>query len=233
MTALPGWDSTPTDTASTVTPSSAIGSAARARMPVVVSPTWMPLTVVPACRSIPVRPPRMVPPVICMPELRLRSALSTPSVVRFLTTTPVVPPEVTRPSSPPIRVRLLALTSPAPRSTRTPVRLFLTVRPSIWVPLPPIAMPATRALSIVEPVTCRFLVVFSATMPVRPPVIVIASNSTFTELTCRNTPFGSSVVVTLCTLLSVVRLSSSPPAWSPTRSGRWISTFFWPEIDTP
>jgi len=41
---------------------SAIGSAARARMPVVVSPTWMPLTVVPACRSIPVRPPRMMPP---------------------------------------------------------------------------------------------------------------------------------------------------------------------------
>jgi hypothetical protein len=43
----------------------------------------------------------MVPPVICMPELRLRSALSTPSVIRFFTTMPVVPPEVTSPSSPP------------------------------------------------------------------------------------------------------------------------------------
>ena len=70
-------------------------------------------------------------------------------------------------------------------------------------------------------------------MPVRPPLIVIESSTTFAELTCRNTPFGSSVVVTLWTLLSVVRLSSSPPAWSPARVRSLISTFFWPEIDTP
>ena len=88
-------------------------------------------------------------------------------------------------------------------------------------------------LSIVEPVTCRLLVVFSATMPVRPPLIVIASSCTFAELTCRNTPFGSSVAVTSCTLLSVVRLSSSPPAWSPDRVRSRTSTFFWPETDTP
>ena len=64
-------------------------------------------------------------------------------------------------------------------------------------------------------------------------MIVIASSSTFTELTCRNTPFGSSVAVTSWTLLSVVRLSSSPPARSPARVRSLISTFFWPVIDTP
>ena len=73
-------------------------------------------------------------------------------------------------------------------------------------------MPATCALSIVDPVTCSPLVVFSARIPVRPPVIVIASNTTFVELTCRNTPLGSSAAVMLCTVLSLSRLSSSPPA---------------------
>ena len=107
MTALPGWDSTPTDTASTVTPSSAIGSAARARMPVVVSPTWMPLTVVARLQVH----PRAATADLPAGDLHARAQVAQRVVDavgrQVLTTMPVVPPEVTRPSLPPIERQLV------------------------------------------------------------------------------------------------------------------------------
>ena len=90
---------TPTSTASTVTLSTVSGSFVRARMPWLDRPTAVPVTVVAASRSIPVRPPLMRPPVICAPLEKLRTAsFSTPSATRSLITTPVVPDVVTTPS---------------------------------------------------------------------------------------------------------------------------------------
>ena len=94
--------------------------------------TAVPVIVVAASASMPVRPPLMWPPMICAPGEKLRTAsFSTPSAVRSLMIRPVVPAVATRPSCPPLSFSPVATTLPAPRSIRTPVRASLTLTPSI------------------------------------------------------------------------------------------------------
>ena len=131
-TGVPVATFTPTVTASTVTLSIVTGSLVRARMPSLDRPTLVPEIVVAASASIPVRPPVTRPPMIWAPGEKLRTAsFSTPSAIRSRMTTPVVPAVVTRPSWPPLSLRPVATTLPAPRSMRTPVRESLTLTPSM------------------------------------------------------------------------------------------------------
>ena len=172
--------------------------------------------------------------MICAPGEKLRTAsFSTPSAVMSLTTTPVVPAVVTRPSWPPLSLSALATMLPAPRSTRTPVRESLTDTPSSVTSWPPIAIPATRAPSTVELVIVAPLVVFSATIPRRPPVICRFCSVTFVVFTCMYSPIGWSAVVTSCTTQSVHRLTRSPPAPSPVALMLLTCSLFWPTTATP
>ena len=161
------------------------------------------------------------------------ASLFTPSADRSLTMTAEVSAEVTSPSPPPRMFSAFSVTVPAPRSTRKAVPLSVIVRRSISASRPSYNRPTRLALWIVESATRRPVVVFSTTTPVRPPFTVSAVRTTLVESTCRNIPVGSSVVVTSCTVLLVVRLSSRPPSWSLDRVRLLITTLLWPDTDTP
>ena len=77
------------------------------------------------------------------------------------------------------------------------------------------------------------LVVFSATMPTRPPVKCRFASVTFVVFTCMNSPIGWSAVVMSCTVQSAQRLTRTPPAPSPVALMLLICSFDWPTVATP
>ena len=99
---------------------------------------------------------------------------------------------------------------------------------------PPIATPATRAPSIVEFAIVAPLVVFSTTIPRRPPVIVRFCSVTLVVFTCMNSPIGWSAVVTSRTTQSVHRLIRKPArAVAGRRDVVDLQPCVWPTTATP
>ena len=75
--------------------------------------------------------------------------------------------------------------------------------------------------------------VFSATMPTRPPVMWMFCNVMLVVFTCMNSPIGWSAVVMSCTTQSAHRLIRTPPAPSPVALTLPTSILFWPTTATP
>ena len=173
-TGVPAATLSPTVTASMATSSTVTGSAVRARMPSLDRLTAVPVIVVAASASIPVsaavdvaaddlRAGREVADRVVLDPVRRRSLMTTPGGAGGGHQAVLAAAEL-QPRSP----------RRCPRRARPGRRCASRRRPrrrgrTSW---PPIATPATRAPSIVELLIVAPLVVFSTTIPRRPPVIV-------------------------------------------------------------
>ena len=194
MTGLPAATLIPAEIAETSMPSTCTTSPVRARTPWSTSVIAVPLIVVAAPVSIPVALPLIRPPMTCRSGLKVRIAsLPTPSAAMLRSTTFLVADSATTPSWPPLRASRSAVTSPAPRSTRTPVAESFTVTSFSSISWPPMETPAIDARSIVEPHIISPRVVFSICSPRRAPAIFIRSRVSWPLPTWVYTPMASSV----------------------------------------